>query len=152
MRLLNKISKKIKWPSLKDRLWWILGFARRYWKEMVLYVLLGLSGTALTFISALVSKNLVDIVTGHDTGQVVSTFITMICMTLATTLIGQISSYFSTMVSLKVENNIKAQIFEKIMVSDWEELSRFRTGDLLVRWSGDSSSLASACVLPAANV
>ncbi len=143
MRLLNKISKKIKWPTLKTRLWWILGYARKYWKQMLLYVLLGLSGTALTFVSALVSKNLVDIVTGHDTGQVVSTFVTMICMTLASTLIGQISSYFSTMVSLKVENNIKADIFEKIMVSDWEELGRFRTGDLLVRWSGDSSSLAS---------
>ena len=107
-------------------------------------MLLGLSGTALSFVNALVSKDLVDIITGHNAGQLISTFISMIGMTLASTLVSQVSSYFSTMVTLKVENNIKAELFEKIMYSDWEELSKYRTGDLLVRWSGDAASLASA--------
>ena len=141
--IINRIIKKLNWNRNKGRLLWISGYIRQYWKEMVFYMLLGFSGTVLSFISTFISKNLVDIVTGENRGQVVSTFISMIGMTLASTLVGQITSYFSTMVNLKVENNIKSEFFEKVLKADWEDLSRFRTGDLLFRWSGDSSALAS---------
>ncbi len=141
--IINRIIKKLNWNRNKGRILWISGYIRQYWKEMVFYMLLGFSGTILSFISTFISKNLVDIVTGENRGQVVSTFISMIGMTLASTLVGQITSYFSTMVNLKVENNIKSEFFEKVLKADWEDLSRFRTGDLLFRWSGDSSALAS---------
>ncbi len=141
--MISKFLKKINWSRTKANLLWIFGYIRQYWKEIVIYFLLSLSGTALSFVTALVSKNLVDIVTGYDKGQVLSTFASMIGVTLASTLVGQLSSYFSTRLSLKVENNIKAEFFEKVLITDWEELSRFRTGDLLVRWGADSSSLAS---------
>ena len=107
--IINRIVKKLNWNRNKGRLLWISGYIRQYWKEMVFYMLLGFSGTVLSFISTFISKNLVDIVTGENRGQVVSTFISMIGMTLASTLVGQITSYFSTMVNLKVENNIKSE-------------------------------------------
>ena len=143
MNMIRKIKKYLNFPRMRKLLVWFGSYVRQYWKEIIFYMLLGLSGTVLTFVSAFISKNLVDIVTGEDKGQVVSTFVSMIGMTLASTLVGQITSYFSTMVSMKVENNIKAEFFEKVLRADWEELSRFRTGDLMVRLNSDSTNLSS---------
>ena len=41
---------------------------------MVLYTLLGVMGTGVSLVSSLISKDLVDIITGHETGRLISTF------------------------------------------------------------------------------
>ena len=42
-------------------------YARRVTgKAMVLYTLLGVMGTGVSLVSSLISKDLVDIITGHD--------------------------------------------------------------------------------------
>ncbi len=142
MNMIKRIKRYFNIPRIRKLLVWFGAYVRQYWKEIVFYTVLGLSSTILTFVSAFISKNLVDIVTGEDKGQVVSTFISMIGMTLASTLVGQITGYFSAMVSMKVENRIKAEFFEKVLKADWEELSRFRTGDLMVRLNSDSTNLS----------
>lgn len=67
---LGKLLGYIREGKLKE-MWkqtgWILQYARRYWKAMVIYTLLGLTGTAVSLISSLISKDLVDIITGHQT-------------------------------------------------------------------------------------
>lgn len=143
-KIFNFFRKKSNIATLKKRVLWVGGYAVRYWKEMLFYTILGLSGTALSLISSLVSKDLVDIITGHQTGKLVTTFIFMICMTLGSTLVTQISGYFSSKINLRVENTIRNEIFEKILSADWERLSKYHTGDLLARWGNDISSLSNA--------
>jgi ABC-type multidrug transport system fused ATPase/permease subunit len=143
-KIFRFLRKKSNIVTLKKRVFWVAGYAVRYWKEMLFYTLLGLSGTALSLVSSLVSKDLVDIITGHQTGKLVTTFIFMICMTLGSTLVTQISGYFSSKINLRVENTIRNEIFEKILSADWEHLSRYHTGDLLTRWGNDVSSLSNA--------
>lgn len=89
---------------------WIYQYGRRYWKAMVLYTLLGLMGTGISLISSLISKDLVDIITGHQTGQLLSTFAAMIGFSVANILVSQASSYASTFISLKVDTEIKNEI------------------------------------------
>lgn len=143
-KIIKFFSRRSNFRVLKKRILWIAGYARKYWKEMIFYTALGLSGAALSLVTSFISKNLVDIITGHQTGQVISTFITMIGMTLGSTLITQVSSYFSSKINMKVENTLKSEIFEKILDADWEQLSRFHTGDLLTRWGNDVTSLSNA--------
>ena len=143
-KILKFFKRKKNWGTLKKRILWIAGYAVKYWKEMIFYTVLGLSGTALSLVTSLISKDLVDIITGHQTGQVISTFIMMIGMTLGSTLITQISSYFSSKINLKVETTLKSEIFEKILDADWEQLSKYHTGDLLTRWGNDVNTLSNA--------
>ena len=140
------IKKHLKQGTFK-KMWtqtvWIYQYGRRYWKAMVLYTLLGLTGTGVSLISSLISKDLVDIITGHQTGQLLSTFAAMIGFSIANILVSQASSYASTFISLKVDTEIKNEIFAKMLVTDWESLTDYHTGDLVTRWSSDASNISS---------
>lgn len=121
---------------------WIYQYARHYWLTMVFYTLLGMVGTVVALLTSLVSKDLVDIITGHQTGEIVKTFSIMIGLNVGTTFLNQISEYASTYLSLKVDSEIKADIFSKILVTDWESLTTYHTGDLLTRWGSDASAIS----------
>lgn len=121
---------------------WIYQYARHYWMTMVFYTLLGMVGTVVALLTSLVSKDLVDIITGHQTGEIVKTFTIMIGLNVGTTFLNQISEYASTYLSLKVDSEIKADIFSKILVTDWESLTTYHTGDLLTRWGSDASAIS----------
>ena len=139
------------WKHLKagtfQKMWiqtkWIYQYARRYWKAMILYTALGLVGTGVSLISSLISKDLVDIITGHQTGKLLSTFAAMIGFSIANILVSQASGYASTFINLKVDAEIKNDIFAKMMVTDWESLTAYHTGDLVTRWSSDASNISS---------
>ena len=140
------IQKYLKQGTLK-KMWaqtlWIYQYGRRYWKAMILYTLLGLMGTGVSLISSLISKDLVDIITGHQTGQLLGTFAAMIGFSIANILVSQASGYASTFISLKVDTEIKNEIFAKMLVTDWESLTDYHTGDLVTRWSSDASNISS---------
>lgn len=121
---------------------WIYQYARQYWKAMIFYTLLGLTGTAVSLISSLISRDMVDIITGHQTGLLVNTFCLYIGFSIGNIVLGQISSYFSSKISIGVDNAIKADIFEKMLCTDLESIQNYHTGDLLTRWSSDASTIS----------
>lgn len=49
----------------------------------------------------------------------------------------------STFINLKVDAEIKNDIFSKILVTDWESLTAYHTGDLVTRWNADASNISS---------
>ncbi len=121
---------------------WIYQYGRRYGFAMVFYTLLGMVGTVVSLLTSLVSRDLVDIITGYETGAVVKTFSMMIGLNVGMTIINLISSYASSYISMKVDAEIKADIFEKILVTDWESLANYHTGDLLTRWGSDAGNIS----------
>lgn len=129
--------------EMKSQTKWIYAYARKYWPAMIFYTMLGLAGTVISLGSSLVSKDLVNIITGHQTGVVIKTFVLMIALTLGTTILNQISGYASVWISMKVDAEIKSDIFSKILVTDWESLTTYHTGDLLTRWNSDASTVSS---------
>lgn len=143
LSLIKKYLQKDSLRKLTRQGLWIGQYARRYWKAMVLYTLLGVMGTGVSLVSSLISKDLVDIITGHETGRLISTFAAMIGFSIGNILVAQASGYASTLINLKVDTEIKNDIFAKMMVTDWESLTTYHTGDLVTRWSSDASNIAS---------
>lgn len=121
---------------------WIYQYARRYWLIMVFYTALGMVSTGIALLTSWISKDLVDIITGYETGALIQTFCMMIGLNIGTTLLNQASDYASSYLSMKVDSEIKADIFSKILVTDWESLTNYHTGDLLTRWSSDASTIS----------
>ncbi len=136
---------RIKEGRLKE-MWrqtlWIYQYAKSHWLGMIFYTVLGLAGTAVSLASSLVSRDLVNIITGYQSGKIIGTFCAMIGLNVGVTFVNQISGYFSNKISMKVDADIKADIFSKILVTEWESLTEYHTGDLLVRWSSDSSNIS----------
>lgn len=121
---------------------WIYQYVRRYWHIMIFYTLLGMVGTLISLGTSLVSRDLVDYITGYRTGEIVKTFCLMIGLGLGTTLLNQATGYISSYLSMKVDAEIKGDIFAKILVTDWESLTNYHTGDLLTRWGSDASAIS----------
>ena len=129
--------------EMKKQTLWIYQYARRYWKAMIFYTLLGMVGVVVSLGGSLVSRDLVNIITGHKTGLVVQTFAIMIGLNVGNAVVNQIAGYASNWISMKVDAEIRADIFEKILVTDWESLTNYHTGDLLTRWGTDASAISS---------
>ena len=122
---------------------WIYQYARKYWKAMIFYTALGMVGTVISLFSGFVSRDLVDIITGHKTGELIRTFSLLIGVAVGNIILNQITGYISSRISMKVDAEIKQDIFEKILVTDWESLTNYHTGDLLTRWGGDAGNISS---------
>lgn len=122
---------------------WIYQYARHYWKQMVFYTALGLVNTAFSLVSSLISRDMVDIITGKQTGLLARTFCFFIIFAIGNILLSQLSTYFSNKISISVDNEIKADIFNKMLVTDLEAIQNYHTGDLLTRWSSDASNISS---------
>lgn len=131
-----------KYRHLIDEILWIYQYARRYWKQMLFYTALGLVGTAVSLLSSLVSRDMVDIITGHQTGLLVQTFIFFIALNVSNIFLSQASAYFSNKISISVDNAIKADVFDEMLTTDLESLQKYHTGDLLTRWSNDASTIS----------
>lgn len=136
----NTFKEKIQ--SYIERFKWIYVYGKRHSLSIVVYTLLGLTATVVGLAGGLVSRDLVDIITGHRAGELIKTFAMMIGFQIMSILINNVSSYISTAISLKVENDIKADIYEKIMITDWESISQYHSGNIISRWAGDSASVA----------
>ena len=138
--------ERIKEGMLRD-IWrqtlWIYEYARIYWKQMIFYTVLGLAGTLVSLISSLISRDMVDIITGQQAGLLARTFCLYIGFSVGNVLISQISNYFANKISISVDNAIKADIFEKMLLTDLESIQNYHTGDLLTRWSSDASNISS---------
>lgn len=142
---LDFYKKRIQDGRLKDmfaQTKWIYQYARHYWLAIVFYTGIGLLGTLVALGSNLVSKDLIDMITGHQTGKLLATFCAMSGLALGSVIINQFSSYISNWISIKVDNEIKADIFSKMLVTDWESIASYHTGDLLTRWSSDASNIS----------
>lgn len=138
----SKIVRKTKDGSIKEifrQLLKLCAYSKQNWLFILIFTLLGMTGTVVTLLASLVSRDLVDIITGHKTGELISKFIMIIATQLANVLITQVSSFFSTKISLRVTNDFKTDLYGKIMMTDWEAGNKFHSGALMSRWAGDST-------------
>lgn len=141
------IIKRIREGRLKELIEetiWIYTFARQHWKAMIFYTVLGMSGIGISLITSLISRDMVDIVTNKQSGQLVRTFAMYIGFTIANTIVAQITAYFSNKISIGVDNSIKADVFDKMLRTDLESIQNYHTGDLLTRWSSDASNISNS--------
>lgn len=147
IKKIGHIIERVKEGVLND-IWnsiiWAYHYAHSYWMSIIFYIAIGFIGSVTALITSFISKNLVDIITGYQTGPLIKNFGLFICLSVANIIIGQISAYQSSQVSLRLDNEIKADIFNKILITDWESLNAYHTGDLLTRWNQDASVISNS--------
>lgn len=144
-RLIQKIKDKTALQILYE-LRWIGSYSKRYLWAIVWYILLGVIGTVITLVAGIISKDIIDIVTGYQTGYAVQAGVIYIVMQLTTIGLTAATSRISAKVQLKVSQDLRADIFRKIMLAQWEPLSQYHSGDLLTRSSRDTDMVASSVI------
>ncbi len=121
---------------------WIFSFSKRYRGIIVFYTIVGIFGSTLSLGAAYVSKTLINIIVGQQVDKVWILLGTMIGMTVFSLVLSSVSSRIFTKISIYVNNDIQAEIFDKIIDARWKELSQYPSGDLLNRFNGDVGTIA----------
>ena len=155
MNDLKRIIRKIKEGRLKQlisELLWMYAYVRKYWLLIGVYILLGASGSLLSLGTSMVSRDLVDAVTGVNSLEIVRVASTYVGVGVSQIFINAVKSRLSLKVRLKVTNEIRADIYEQVLRTNWESLAKYRSGDLLYRVNGDAGMVANTILTFLPNV
>lgn len=149
MESIKIIINKIKDGTIKE-MWeefkWMFGYAKKYKKEIVFYIFLGIFSTVMTLASSIASKELIDVVTGHDIKGAPLIAVIMIGMALFSLFFSSIMSRITLKINIRIQNDIQADIFDKIIDVNWLDLSKYPSGDVLNRFSSDVGTVANSAI------
>jgi len=143
---IKKITQKLKAGQLKQIIREAVWIKDKFLKNklpVMLFVITGLVGTVMSLAASVVSKYLIDAVTGFKTAQVGFYTILIVIAAVISIVIKAASSRYFARVSIKIHNELQAEIFQKILNADWESVSIFHSGDLLNRLSSDVGTISS---------
>lgn len=155
MHLLAKIIEKLREGTLKEIVQesvWIYSYAKQYRFAILIYIALGLLGTAVSLGGGLASRQMIDVVTGqlidptsaHDSAAMLSAVAFYVGFGLAGIVFSCISGRVSAIINLKVQNEIRADVYEKFIYTDWVSLQEYHSGDLLNRINNDVMTVSNS--------
>lgn len=132
--------------SLSREWRWLLHYVSRYHLQIFFYVVVGVLSTAMGLGSTVASKYLIDAVVTHNTDTIVISAVLAIALGLLQIVVNSVTSRIATVIGTKVSNEIRANVYEHIVYSNWEDISKYHSGDLLNRIEGDVSALSSSVI------
>ena len=145
MEFFRKVRRKIKEGALREFMQeaqWLWTNILRYRGTVAIHILLSVLAIVMSLATSVASKYLIDAVTGHKTGQIGLAAAVMIGMLLGNITMKSIAGRVGAVINVRVQNEIQAEVYERILATDWESLEPFRSGDLLQRLTGDVNAVA----------
>ena len=125
---------------------WIFSYSVRYKWAIVFYTILGIFSTSMGLVSSVAGKYLIDIITGYKMNKLMILIIVMVGSSLFSLLFSSIISRISAKLSIYINNDIQADIFDKIVDADWLEINKYSNGDVLNRFNGDIGTVSSNAI------
>lgn len=147
LNVIKKIIEKYKSGAFRE-MWnetkWLYSYAAKYKWLIVIYIVIGLFATGLALAASLVTKNLINEVLG---GKISAAAVALyVFLGLSGIAVSALNRRLSAKISLRVNNEIRADVFGKFISTTWEEVSAFHSGDLLNRINGDVSTVADSVI------
>ncbi len=143
--LINKIYDGTFSEFLDD--WkWIFSFSKKYRHIVVFYTFVGIFSSSLSLGAAYVSRTLINIIVGKQIDKIWLLLGSMIGMTVFSLVLSSVNSRIFTKISIYVNNDIQAKIFDNIIDARWKELSEYPSGDLLNRFNNDVGTISANAI------
>jgi ABC-type bacteriocin/lantibiotic exporter with double-glycine peptidase domain len=146
---LRTMGRKAKDGTLKT-VWqdwkWIWSFSRRHKGAVMAYTLCGMGASGLGLLAGVLSKFLIDSIVAMD----LSNLLWFCCATLGCTALSvacsSLTSRLSARLSIDMLGDVQQTVFDSVMRSDWSSISKYPTGELLSRFSGDIGTVSNCAV------
>lgn len=143
--LLNKLDDGTFSDFFED--WkWIFSYSRKYTKVIICYTIIGIISSTLGLVSSVASKYMIDIITGYQFEKLWLVAVIMVSSMVVSLLFTSLVNRYSTKLSIYVNNDMQADIFDRIIDADWLSISQFENGDILNRFNNDVNTIASNAV------
>ena len=144
MKALLKFFRSRSLREMLQELAWLSKYSLHYKKEVLWYIFIGILGTAVSLIGSILSKYIIDAVTGMNTSGIITALIFFVLMQLFQILVRAVSGRINAHVSIRVNQQITAQVYDKLLITDWEALSAYHSGDILTRVVEDVTTVSSS--------
>lgn len=141
--LLKKLGK-FSLSELSDELKWIWKYIDKYKKRVALYVVIGFFSSVLALFASVLSKKLINAVTGRDGSSITLLAVLYVAFGVANIFLSAVMSRISVFSNTMVTRDIRESIYTGVLLSKCNELSAFRFGDILNRINNDVSTVSSA--------
>lgn len=125
---------------------WLLRIISHYKFTLLLYIFLGVAVTVMSLGISVATKYLIDAVVSHNSEELVPALTFLIGFAVFQILFQGLSSWVTSVIGSKVHNEIREDIYSHVLKSNWTDISKFHSGDLLNRLENDVSAIASAVV------
>lgn len=145
MSLSRKIKDRIKDGFFRD-MWkeakWMFRYIRRYRFAVYTHILLGIIATVMSLLSSVAMKWLIDAVTGFNARGIWPSAGFMAGMMVGSIVMQALSSRVAAIINIRVQNGIQAEVYDRMLCTDWQKLEAFHSGDLLNRLNNDVGAVA----------
>ena len=125
---------------------WIFTYSIRYKGAIFFYTMLGIFSTTMGLVTSIVSKYLIDIIVSKDMSRLSLLIGLGVGSVVFSLTFNNLINRISTKLSIYINNDIQADIFDKIMDAEWLEISKYPFGDILNRYNGDVSTVSSNAI------
>lgn len=139
--LINKWKDGTFYEILHD--WkWIFHYSARYKGMIVLYVFLGILSTSLSLVSSVAGKYMIDIIAGYKISKLPIVALIMVGGAIVSLVLNSVVNRISAKLSVLINNDIQADIFDKIIDAEWLAISKYSNGDILSRFNSDVGTVS----------
>ena len=125
---------------------WIFSYSKKYRWIVIFYAIIGILSSTMSIGTSYVGRIMINIIVGKQQEKLWILIAAMVGMLILSLVFSSVSSYINARISIYVNNDMQAGIFERIMDARWKELSSYPSGDLLNRFNGDVGTIASNAI------
>lgn len=132
--------------SLKREWQWLFQYALKYRYQIILYMVIGVVSIAMGLGTSVVSKFLIDAVVERNGAAILRSGAIVISVGLLQILVNKLTSRISSVVGTKINNEVRSSIYEYIVLSEWESINKYHSGELINRLEGDANTISGSIV------
>ncbi len=121
---------------------WIFSYSAKYKGAIFFYTVLGIVSTSLGLVSSIAGKYLIDMITGYQRDKLALMLALLIGGAVFSLVFNSVINRISAKLSIYINNDIQADIFDKIIDSDWLSVSQYSNGDIMNRFNSDVSTVS----------
>lgn len=135
-------------PELLKEWVWLGRYMKRYWLSIGFYIALGLLGVGMGLAVSVAQKNLINAVTAENKilNEIITAATVVISLAVLQIFLNAGSNWVSTRINIRVINEVREDIFRKIIATRWESLVNYHSGDIINRLEGDVNTIASGII------
>lgn len=132
--------------SLAGEWKWLLHYVSKYRAQILLYIVIGVTGTLTGLGVSVASKHLIDAVVSHSTQTIFKSAALAVGCALLQLVLNTAMSRVATVVGTRVSSEVRGNVFEHVIYSDWSRIGKYHSGDLLNRIEGDAGAVSNSIV------
>lgn len=138
--MLGKIKKFFAgWNKNSSYMRWLMHYTVPYVPQLAVIMVLNLIGSLAAVSLAIIGKEMID--NASDGNNVVNTIFLYILVVLVSEAMTVISSLISVVINEKFSFGIRKQVYRKVMDTNWLDITKYHTGDLMTRLTSDVNVL-----------